>query len=647
MMPAAAADRNAHMVDVMAEFMARVMGMRPCMYVRSSNFLSWVSADPPTHDPSRPRCRSCGGVTSRKRVLCAACRSNPMVIFGAPVVDTMFRSSNPLYEMNAEKQRAILYLKREQKLAEHSLALAELLADWAWRVRRRKLQGGDGNVYFTPELVWGCGSYGTEMRCGYNRRVVFGGLGGRLHDEVRQLAVEWLNALDAHIREHFEIPLDHAGMSDVSLMTCIENFAVLIANRVTLFESAEMDASQRLCSEGCEHIARMQYLRCEFFARKEIVRDIAAMRALMQIAREGTAPLDPRPLLHLLQSPPPELLALLPSVATDWDFGTLRDTLGTGLDPDRLEAWRASVPSESLCLLLERAIAVAQAWRPPPSGFLKTLRMHDAPRPNHVPLMDWVDAPTVAHWSLLPRKLHEHRRVGLDPTAERIVLLSSALMQMDAHERCFVPGIASWHVISLEAQREMDRASHALRQLTEQMRPFTVGIEWDTSRRELMDWKASHLEDDMRQAATLLGGYSVQELRERFLRDGNHRLLLQPATERMLCKPRRGYETWCEASLAFLLPILQQHRESIGFADNVATTFEGDVLRLLPVVREWTPEAGALCLTAGEVRSAPTIVKNLLERLKAAGVITYKRQRRGGTKMEWTLEVAPLMRMLS
>ena len=644
-------ERDAHQVEAMAEFMARILATRPCMFVRSNKFLSWVNADSPVYDRSRPRCRSCDSATSRGRVLCDACRRNPIVVLGAPLVDTMYRSSNPLYEMDDEKQRAILYLKHQQKLAENSLALAEQLADWAWRVYRRFVQGGDGNVYFTSELVWGCGSYGAVVRCGFERRAVFGGLGLRLHAELRPLIVEWLFALDARIREHFDIPLDPPSTADDSLAKCIENYACLIANRVALFETADMDPSQRLCSEGCEHIARMQFLKCEFFAQSAIVRDISAMRALMLIAREGIAPLDPQPLLHVLQAPPPELLCLLSSVATDMAFGELRDTLGTGLDPARLQAWRDAVPTESLCMLLKRAVGVMQTWRPPPSGFLNTVRHDQAPRERGaLPHMGWVHDPAVALWSLLPHKAHQHRRTGLDPAAERIVLLSSALMQMDAHEKCFVPGIAICTAVSTVTQREMQAASHAHTQLTEQMRPFTVGIEWNTSRHELMDWKASHLEDEVRRAAAVLGGYSVCELRDRFLNTGAHRHLLQPAMARMLVQPRRGYETWCEASLQFLLPILQQYREGIGCADNVATKPEGDILRLLPAVREWKPGSGTLTITAGEAYAVPP-VKELLQRMERAGLIAPQKQqkRRGqkGSKRIWELESDQLERVLS
>ena len=117
-------ERDAHMVAMMAEFMARILNTQPCLFVRSNKFLSWVGADAPVHDPRKPRCRSCDSVTTRGRVLCDSCRRNPIVVLGAPLVDTMYRSSNPLYEMDTEKQCAIIYLKRQQRLAEDSLALA-------------------------------------------------------------------------------------------------------------------------------------------------------------------------------------------------------------------------------------------------------------------------------------------------------------------------------------------------------------------------------------------------------------------------------------------------------------------------------------------------------------------------------------------
>lgn len=641
--------RDAHMTSAMAAFMARILEMQPCMFVRSAHFLSWTGADAPVHDPSHPRCRSCGNATAQRRVLCVACRRNPIVVLGAPVIDTMFRSSNPLYAMDDEKRSVIVFLKNEQKRASDALALAEQLATWAYAVYKRMRRGGCGNVYYTRELVYGGGSWDAVVRCGLHKRTTFGGLGLMLQAEVERHAAEWLRVLDAHMREHFEIPLGHACTSDVSFTTCVNIFASLIAKRVALLEDTRSDPSQLLCSRGCEHLARLQFLRCEFMAQRCIVSDIECMRTLVRLARNGAPPADEegvQALLALLKKPPPELLSLLPSVASDMAFAPLRDALGTGAAPAALAAWREEVQCESLCMLLERAIATVQGWRPPPSGFLNALRYDAAPHKHHLPDMTWVDEPSVACWSLLPRKVHDHRRVGLDPIGTRIVLMCSALMQIDAHEkpRFFTPGVARCDVVSRVSQREINAASHAHAHLREEMRPFTTGIEWETSRSELLNWNGSHLEEEVRRAAALLGGYAMRELRERFVEGSGRLLLLQPATAKLVYKPERGYETWCEASLELLLPILQQYRDSIGVADNVATHPDGEVLRLLPRVRDWVRGAGPLAITAGEAYDTPPL-KVLLLRMERAGRARKKRAP-GGTKMVFVLEPSELERVL-
>ena len=148
----------------------------------------------------------------------------------------------------------------------------------------------------------------------------------------------------------------------------------------------------------------------------------------------------------------------------------------------------------------------------------------------------------------------------------------------------------------------------------------------------------------MRSAARLLGGYSLRELRERFLDGSGHRVLLQPATEMLVHKPREGYVTWCETSLELLLPILQQYRESLGLGDGVGTSPDGEVLRLLPQARDWRPGAGALTVTAGEARELP-LVKELLRRLQQQGLARWTRPSRS-TKMLWVVGPDTLERVL-
>lgn len=639
-------DRDEHMCTAMAEYMARILNTRPCIFVRANKFLSWTGADPPTYDATRPCCRSCGGTTSGGRVLCAACRRNPVVVQGAAVIDTMFRSSHPDYAMDNEKQQIIVLLRTEQSLADEAMLIAEKLANWAWGVYRDAQHGGDGNVFFAREVVYSGGSYAARLKCGLTRRLEFGGLGLRLHSEVKQLVVEWLYALDDHIRAQFEIPMAHCSTPDVSFVTCLDNFASLIANRVVHFEDASSDPSQKLCSRGCEHLAQLQHFRCQFYAQNSILADIEGMRALTKVARNDALPDNPSVLVALLLKPPPELLSLLPSVASDMKFGELRVALSHRGSVAQTAAWRLSVRTESLCMLLERAISAAQAWKEPPSGFLQTLRHDASPRKCHLPRMGWVDGNAIASWSLLPRLLHEHRRVGLDPTGARIVLMASALMQMDADERFFVPGVIRCDIMLRCAQRDMNRAGHAYKQLREQLVPYTAGIEWDTSLTELSAWNGSHVEDDVRHAAAVLGGYAVQELEQRFNPakcDYRCSELLRKVVDKMVVKPQPGYLTWCGLSMQFLFPILKELRNSVGFADNVAVNPIGELLRLLPHVRQWAPGSGALTINVRDAWDVPP-VKEVLLRLEKEG---KARKKRAASKNVWLIEEHLAARVLS
>ena len=48
--PAPECERDRHMVAAMARFMACILETKPCLFVRSAQFLSWVAADAPTCD---------------------------------------------------------------------------------------------------------------------------------------------------------------------------------------------------------------------------------------------------------------------------------------------------------------------------------------------------------------------------------------------------------------------------------------------------------------------------------------------------------------------------------------------------------------------------------------------------------------------
>ena len=70
-------------------------------------------------------------------------------------------------------------------------------------------------------------------------------------------------------------------------------------------------------------------------------------------------------------------------------------------------------------------------------------------------------------------------------------------------------------------------------------------------------------------------------------------------------------------ALILLLPILGQLRQTMGIATAAPSNAIGDILRLLPSVRDWVPAEGRpLRLGLVEVKNKPS-VKDLLKKLEA------------------------------
>ena len=315
-----------------------------------------------------------------------------------------------------------------QCIASASQRVAQSLAYLSYNVHERwKRRKGNLNVHFTQEKV--------RDDCSY---VTVGGLGPKLKDVVKQSVVEWLHNLDAMICAQFEITLA-SRPNDTSVVSAVDQFATLIANKVVLMEDPQADPAEHLCTRVFEQIAKIQFVTCENNAARLAGADIRAMRELAALARDETVPENSLSLTEFLYSPCPELIKALPTVAMDMRFAALRAIL---LCPEqcatRLSDWRASVATGALCLLLGGAIESTQKWRP---VFLACLRRDDVPSKLHLPAQGWVDNAQCAHWSLVSRATHAQRRSGLDATGLRIVLMSAALVQINGAGNFFVPGV--------------------------------------------------------------------------------------------------------------------------------------------------------------------------------------------------------------
>ena len=683
-------ERLRHLDESFSAYVAQMVCLRPTIYIKTGEVLSLIDNDPPTPDKRVSTCRSCNGSMrghDSGRVFCSSCRAGPLILEGAPLIDTMYRSAHPKYVLGKEAEALVAHIGRQREIAAQSQVVSRQLAYQSYNVyenwRRHK---GDRNVYFTPESVLDCsyaeevthcnpryidgGSYErgvtSKARDGRGRAasprhvaVTVGGLGLKMMDVVKQAAVEWLYNLDAMIRSKFQISLERRH-NDSSVLSAVDHFATLIAKRVVLLEEEDVDDPEmHLCTRAFEQAAKIQFVTCEHYAARLARADILAMRELVALVRHEAVPPNVQPLVDFLGAPCAELLKSLPTVATDMRFAELRTIL---LSPEdcaaaRITRWSKLVgpgATGALHLLLSSAIESTQKWSP--VFFLHCLR-HDActqgaKRP--LPAQGWVDNSQIAHWSLVSAAAHARRRTGLDPTGLRIVLMSSALMQLNADGGFFVPGVMRCEMVHKVCTAEESLATYAYNALSEQLWPYMTGAPWKTARAQLINWQGSHVDADVRRAAAVLGGFSVEEIAKRFLRKGSAldqmRMdvdIVRMTTDKMICKPRGQYEQWFPMSVELLLPILQQLRQSAGIASGIAPSALSEVLRLLRPVREWQQSDGVLTITAGEAYHVPE-VKSALHRLKGEGspLIKYKRPT-GSSVMCWVFDTAELVRVLN
>ena len=647
--------------ELFSEYVARMVCVHPALYLRTGNWLSLVDEDSLPTDARNLVCRACDNPlpdTDRGRALCTRCRTRTAVYQGAALINTMYRSANPRFVLSREMAEVVAHIGRQRLVALQGKVAAKQLKHLAQLVCKRWQAGqGNMNVYVTPDYVQRSGSYARYITCsnpmyadvtaarGSSGRgvpprhlaVQVGGLGLRLEQIVRWSVMEWLYQLDAAIRKRFGIALA-CGQNDAAIKTVVEHYATLIARRVVLLEERVENPTQRVCSEGFEHVTEIQFVRCKHYAAEQARSDVRSMRELIKLAQDCEAPENCERLAAFLRAPCPELLKALPTVSADMRFAELREALTRlQVEQHRLQEWTASVQAESLCMLLQRAIDLTQRWTP--VHFLKCLR-HDAtaPRKDHpLPPQGWVDDPETNAWSLVSSETHAHRRTGLDPSGLRIVLMSSALMQLTGDGRFFRPGVVRCDLMHAGANSHEYLSAHAYTALTQQMWPYMAGEPWRYARTEMTKWQGSHIEGDVRKAAALLGGFSVQEIVQRFGRNSTcpvqlaaqgarHASLLRRTTEMMVVKPVAQYEQWLPLAVDLVLPILAQLRQSVGIANHVATDPTADVLRLLARVRAWKPEDGTLYLTAGEVYHVPR-AKTALKQLKATGspLVDYRR----------------------
>lgn len=662
-------------VDAMALYLAGMLSARCTEFVQRGNFRSLTRFET-SFDSAHPHCRSCGA-TVANQVLCDACRRiAPTLRYGPTVVESMYRSSHPRYEITEDVEKEMLQLRKDLALAADAVMLCSMFATQCWklqeRAHQRHVDAERLNVHFDRETVEAEGNYGRALSCGTVFPVAVGGFGVQLRERLRELAYEWLKHVDQSVRVWFNISVARTEDEAASVDNCCRRLARLIADRVSLLDGPHTNqADQYLSSEGCDHLAEIQHLRCKYHAANAALHDVTALAALMKIVsadldKQGTIALVVAhrvDLVCMLSAPPPELLRVLPTVVRDYNLSDLRDVLGNqqqysvGAMADAVMVWRKTINPSAFCVLLEKARSEANVWTlrgnllkvvflpknktheaTPAFGTLPpSVLRHPAAR---LPAAGWVRGG--ADWYLIPKQRHESRRTGLDSPGLRIVLLCSIVHRLLAEgpeegPPIFRPGQVALDVLSPITTAAVQRSVHAYDQLKNQLQPLTIGMEWSATKTVIKQWKVFHIDDDVRDSVRHLADYSFVQLEALFKHNGHRRhlpRLLSAVRARMVFKPPAEYTQFVSAALEWALPIVREYRQSIGFADTARSDPTGDLLRLHPAVRAWRMADGELRLTVKDLRGTPAALKLKLDELcKEKRLVTKRRPKRGAC---WT-----------
>ena len=691
-------------VDAWSRYLGDLLQLRCSFFLRKGDLVRWIGEDETEVEPG-DRCPACNvamaSTSKRRRRLCTTCRrSSPVVELGPTLGDVMRRTSHEAYALDDMKKRVIRTLRAQQELAFDAIALTQTLVRWSYDAHEEALlaPGSPGNVAFDRAFVDTGGSYDAAVQCGFVESPVrVGGFGADLRDEIAALAEEWLSAIDERACRWFELELSNSAAEAAVVQQHIALFARQIANRVALLEPpptrARAPSASVLCVAGLEHRAKVQFVNYEQVAEAQCEADCRGMAMLARVARGdmdaseewhvlSSASLR-QPLLSVLQTPPPELLQLLPEMTRHLHFETLRDVVGNAEEAGRratragIAGWREAINVAALCMLVDRATARVNQWRRPGGFFVETvtrLPMYttDATRVQlridpraALPPPSWVRG--VLEWQFVPRARLRTMRTGLSASGLRVVLLCSALTQMLGTRReepeMFARGVVSCGLLHGVASRALCAAEAAYLELRELLRPLMTGVECAVVKHQLINWRGSHLEDDVRAAMAHVGQFSIEELTRVF---GVHSdywnehsaRLLQRVNERLVFRVRgEAFVGVVSSVLSFALPLVRQYRiEVLGWAPERRGTVVSEMLRMLPSVRAWADgndddddddddaRRGALCVSLGEVRSACAELRALLEQLKLGG---WVRKPRVGTSLVWQFEakiLATLMR---
>lgn len=282
-----------------------------------------------------------------------------------------------------------------------------------------------------------------------------------------------------------------------------------------------------------------------------------------------------------------------------------------------------------------------------PKPFIQVLQSPPLPGDNDVvmappagclmPLMPFVNV--THHWRFVPTT---EQRSGLDLLGRRVVRLISMMLQLLGHGAIECGVIASRLVIPVVLQGSIE-ARYVRDLLRLKSESCSMGTSLLKFCEDVTDCE-SHLTDEISDAMTHVSLFSTNEIVSIFHNQSPAiRLIMDEFTIRTriaLCNCRTPvvparYTAFAYDAMAIVLPMITHRRERTGVSVQTVQTPVLELLKRLPVVRDWHPLKGTLRLTNDDIKATGTgLLKLVLDELAARGLLVqYKRPYLGAGKL--------------
>lgn len=436
--------------------------------------------------------------------------------------------------------------------------------------------------------------------------VLIGGYVRTLHEAVEECVLRWLHACDSLIGSVFGLDSNHTrhesenNIHEICGMICR---TISMNKQTTDWSSLSVSSLESL-------------LRCDVkkFNMIEVLKSAAAvdgkrLNALLAVCNASTeaemkSVFDTHmsTLSDAVSSPPAVLQCTLGFDPSTFQIRRLKSALrSASKNPSLLSLhllhWRRDVGVDAVRTVITAALNTlsTKLLQVPESGFFPTLRSVS----DRLPVPTWTSVTVtdavpdlIAGGSCVSTSL-----LGVfDPCAERRLRLASLVWEIFAHPTLGVAYFTEGRLLSSIVQQttaiEVERACFGVQTLNSWKLQFVVGADLSNAKAALRDFRGGDLENELRSAMCALSRWPIQEVMAICCRDtalfGACYYKLNDATRDAMRHPFHIENTnIVRQALAISNKIVYEARISMGFDLHGVPTIVGDLLRVIPSIRNW------------------------------------------------------------